>query len=669
MIKRRIVKMLLTMLTLLLVTGNGMVVGQIIYYVDATASGNNNGSSWTNAFNFLQDALSVSQSGDEIWVAEGIYTPDTNSADPNGSGNRQAVFELVNAVAIYGNFPVGGGMWEEREPNNATILSGDLSGNDIPGTNPQDLLNDPFRAENSYHVVYSSICIPQTILDGLIITGGNAKGSVTNGGGMYNGENSSPTINNCMFIENSASNSGGGMYITNFQSKPTLNGCTFVHNWAGTGGGIFNTNNSFPTLTDCNFIENYANTSGGGIHNDYGSLTLNTCTFVGNSAVRDGGGVYCVNNSHPFLTDCVFNTNIAARDGGGIYVDNGISSIAKCEFTENSAGQEGGAVWLESGESSIISCTFNSNSANSQEGGGIYNNGCDFSEISNSTFTRNHAGTYGGGMYNYSSSPVIVECIFRSNSAADGGGVYNFYSSSPKLTNCLFNCNAADGVSGCGGAIHNNSIYYPSKHCDPCIMNCTLTGNFAHISGGGIYSSQVYDSPTVSNCILWGNLDTGGTSQDESAQIHGGTNNVNYTCIQGLTGDLGGEGNIGQDPSFVDPLGPDYMPGTEDDELQLADSSPCIDAADNNSVPDGIITDLDGNLRFYDDPNVPDTGNGDPPVVDMGAYEHSSPSYKVCGDTYHPYPTFDFNHDCRVNFKDFALFAGEWLHCTAPECD
>ena len=153
MTKRRIVKMLLIMLMLLLATGDGMVVGQTIYYVDVTASGNNNGSSWTHAFNFLQDALSVSQSGDEIWVAEGIYTPDTSSSDPNGSGNRQAVFELVNAVAIYGGFPIGGGTWEQRDPNNITILSGDLSGNDLPGTNPQDLLNDPCRSENSYRVV------------------------------------------------------------------------------------------------------------------------------------------------------------------------------------------------------------------------------------------------------------------------------------------------------------------------------------------------------------------------------------------------------------------------------------------------------------------------------------------------------------------------------------
>ena len=41
----------------------------------------------------------------------------------------------------------------------------------------------------------------------------------------------------------------------------------------------------------------------------------------------------------------------------------------------------------------------------------------------------------------------------------------------------------------------------------------------------------------------------------------------------------------------------------------------------------------------------------------------------TCGDPWHPYPPGDFNHDCHVNFLDFAAFALHWLECTAPECD
>ena len=40
-----------------------------------------------------------------------------------------------------------------------------------------------------------------------------------------------------------------------------------------------------------------------------------------------------------------------------------------------------------------------------------------------------------------------------------------------------------------------------------------------------------------------------------------------------------------------------------------------------------------------------------------------------CGDIEHPYPVTDVNRDCRVDLADFAMFAAEWLECTAPECD
>ncbi len=42
---------------------------------------------------------------------------------------------------------------------------------------------------------------------------------------------------------------------------------------------------------------------------------------------------------------------------------------------------------------------------------------------------------------------------------------------------------------------------------------------------------------------------------------------------------------------------------------------------------------------------------------------------RQCGDECHPYPDGDTNEDCEVNFRDFALFAVQWLECTKPECD
>jgi hypothetical protein len=97
-------------------------------YVDDDATGNNDGSSWTDAFNFLQDALAIAYSGDEIWVAQGIYKPDQGASIT--PGDREATFQLKNRLTLKGGY-VGFG-----HPNHnardielyETILSGDLDG-------------------------------------------------------------------------------------------------------------------------------------------------------------------------------------------------------------------------------------------------------------------------------------------------------------------------------------------------------------------------------------------------------------------------------------------------------------------------------------------------------------------------------------------------------------
>ncbi len=258
------------------------------------------------------------------------------------------------------------------------------------------------------------------------------------------------------------------------------------------------------------------------------------------------------------------------------------------------------------------------------------------------TIKNGYASDYGGGVYCVNkSSPTLMNCIFTNNSATDGGAIRTFYTH-PTITNCTFFGNTARGD---GGAIENHNGSLPTiincifaynsagvdggairnGNSDHSIINSTFFGNSAS-RGGGIYNW--YSGPRLTNCILWGNRDSGG--MDESAQID--TTSiptrqpvVKYCCIQGLTGKLGGMGNIGENPLFVDSTIGDY---------HLLAISPCIDAGDNTAVPedttdldgDGDTTepvplDLDGNPRFFDDPFTLDTGNGTPPIVDMGAYE------------------------------------------------
>ncbi len=172
----------------------------------------------------------------------------------------------------------------------------------------------------------------------------------------------------------------------------------------------------------------------------------------------------------------------------------------------------------------------------------------------------------GGGMYNYSGSPKITNCTFSGNSAKWGGGIHNDNSSRPLLINCTFiantteyqgtgmynrggscplvlNCIFSKNFGGSnGGAVFNRDDSYCA------IINCTLAQNSAR-SGGGIHSVGDCKSIII-NSIIWGNTDL--YSSGESIQIYGGVPKINYSCIQDWTGILGGVGNTGSDPCFVD---------------------------------------------------------------------------------------------------------------------
>jgi len=555
-------------------------------YVHHGAAPGGDGTSWDTAFNDLQDALADAFPGDEIWVAQGTYTPT------GPGGDRAATFQLLNEVTIKGGY-AGPGAPDPDDRNIAayeTILSGDVNGDDpsgvcslplsnccfahgAPGCDDTDceefvcmfepncclvewdsdcadlaatyfgpLCLDDAYCENSYHVLIGSGTDSTAMIEGFKITAGYASGpgSGDHGGGIYT-ESGSPTISNCIFTENRSASTGGGMHI---EGSPILYDCVVTGNSAPNhGGGMYIGGSGSPTLVDCTFRNNSTDERGGGIYAQTGGvLTLTNCMFGNNSAESGGGMANCGSNSHPKLTNCVFSRNTVTGDsptsgGGGLYNTNGGAPvIAGCIFTGNST----------------------------QSGG--------------------------GGMYNLGGAPSLTNCIFSGNEANEGGGLYN----------------------------RNNG--------NAILINCTFTGNWATVAGGGLHS---YDSsPTLINCVLWDDIAPNG--HEISIPQHG-TLTVAYCDVQrGQVGIplgeegilLWNEGNIDVDPLLT----PDG---------HLATGSPCIDAGNNAAVPpdisdldgDGDTTepipfDCDSDSRFVDDPNVADTGDGTPPIVDMGADEY-----------------------------------------------
>jgi len=365
-----------------------------VIYVDVDATGDDNGSSWSNAFDDLQEALSIAVSGREIWVAAGTYYPTT---EVGGTGPRYQTFQMINGVAIYGGFVGTETALAQRDmQNNETILSGDIGTADDP-------------TDNCYHVFYhpsGTSLDAAAILDGFTITAGNANGSNPHyyGGGVYN-LNSGPTVNNCTFSDNLAKY-GGGMF--NDKSNPTVTGCTFSKNSAyDSAGGMYNSLYSSPIVANCTFTANSANWGGGGMLNgSSSSTTVTNCTFIGNSSERHGGGMWNTNVTSLKLSNCTFTGNSADIYGGGMVNNKSSPTVTNCTFIGNSSeGYSGGIYNWNNSSPTVTNCILWGN-VNS---GGIN----ESAQIMGGSLTINYSCIQGltgnlGGTGNIGSNPEFV---------------------------------------------------------------------------------------------------------------------------------------------------------------------------------------------------------------------------------------------------------------------
>ncbi|MFQ5490569.1 MAG: right-handed parallel beta-helix repeat-containing protein, partial [Phycisphaerae bacterium] len=341
------------------------LAGQIIY-VDAAATGSRTGQSWESAFDNLQDALDRAVAGQEIWVAQGTYVP-TARRDP--ANLRSASFALVNGVAVYGGFAGSEPARSQRNwVANRTVLSGDTFGDDGP--------NFTNITENTYHVVTAMGVESATVLDGVVITRGNATGAPggdpVHGGGVFIVD-ASPSFQHCVFLENTGFLGGGAFVMADTQSRPTFVDCAFERNdttlAGGDGGGLYTWESSSVTLIRCDFRGNTSGDNGGGVMHLLGDhLTAINCRFLGNVANGTtgpgvGGGAAVFRPAE--FVNCTFVGNVAdgTEDnlgGGGIYseLQSGPSSFFNCTFVANWAGQHGGGLFILHQPPVIANCIF-----------------------------------------------------------------------------------------------------------------------------------------------------------------------------------------------------------------------------------------------------------------------------------------------------------------------
>ncbi len=391
-----------------------------------------------NQYPNIQAAINVCSDGDEVIVADGVYS---------GSNNRN--WEIIGL-----NITV-------RSENGPQFTIIDCKG--------------PYSPEYRNGILLDSGCI-----DGFTIT--NARGTVENRVFPLN-ITGDCVVKNCI-IANNVGPFGAGIYCVG--GNPTINSCTILGNSAQqNGGGIFCLR-SDPHIVNCVISGNSAQDSGGGISCVESNPTISSCTISGNSTQQNGGGIFC-SGGNPTISSCTISGNSTQQNGGGIFCSGGNPTISSCTISGNSAQYNGGGICCVGGNLTISSCVISGNSASEQDGGGIC---CIVSNptISSCVIKNNTAqASYGGGICCFVSNPTISSCVMSGNSAQWGGGISFEESISPMVINCTIISNFANF----GGGI------YSFLDSNPVLINSIIRDNLAS-SGSQIHVSYDLDTHTHS---------------------------------------------------------------------------------------------------------------------------------------------------------------------------
>jgi hypothetical protein len=216
-------------------------------------------------YSTIQEAINRAWDDSIIWIADGVYT---------GEGNRDIDFK-GKAVIVQ----------SENGPANCII--------DCQGTEA-----DPHHA-----FYFHNHEEPNSVIDGLTITGGHTAASGY--GGAITCLGSNPTIRDCTIFECTAKYGGA---ISCWESSATISGCTLTTNTARRfGGGIYCDGNS-TVITNCEVTGNQAR-NGGGLHLVLGDPTVINSTISGNRA-DGGGGIFCLRTTER-ISNCILWDNTA----------------------------------------------------------------------------------------------------------------------------------------------------------------------------------------------------------------------------------------------------------------------------------------------------------------------------------------------------------------------
>jgi hypothetical protein len=347
------------------------------------------------------------------------------------------------------------------------------------------------------------------------------------------------------------------------------------------------------------------------------AITLSGMTMTGGDGassvtvgVVSGGGAIFNQDEAVTINNCVItkNDNSGATDftgaittntyGGGILLGNALATLTleNSTVSNNSTGVNGGGIAVRYGCAvNIDSCTISGNSAGiSGSGGGI------------SAQLGVSSGTTPTPTITLTNSSIINNVAASGAGVQMGNGVSNSRFAVFTAVNDTFSGNIANGTSsGTGGAISmGTSINFT-------IQNCTISGNYALISGGGLQLggsagiNSIYGAVNgaVINTIIAGNFnrtapDVGGGNSTTGFSMSFvnsivGAVNQSITKINNVNSQIG---------TLASPINPFLSPLTTNGGLTLTQiplpGSPAINAG--TAAPVVTLTTLNATTGSMD---------------------------------------------------------------------
>ncbi len=575
----------------------------------------------------------------KVYLYETILSGDLNGNDePNFTNNSENSYHVVK---------VSGGIDSEALLDGFTITAGNADGPESFGggiyvdSGGPTVINCTIIGNKAIDVGGGIYCHDSSrpyIVDCTIIQ----NSARNHGGGVFGKPKSTPNIFYCMIKANTAEY-GGGLYSDRGRLKVT--NCTISGNTARQDGGAFYSV-GVPSAIESNIIMgNSAQHCGGGIFFDT-ALRINNNLITDNSA-QYGGGIYCLSSSSRMFNNTIVRNMATGYGGGGIYCGNSSPSVVntilwnnspdetylkESSFTATYSNVQGG--WPGIGNINADPLFVDADGADGLIGtedddlsllpGSPCNNAGDNSAVPHWLVTdldgnpRIMNDIVDMGAYEQTDT-LTFYCVDAINGddnndgltpekafatiqkgidiAADGDVVLVYPGLYQEEINFLGKAITVQGVveSPAGVPVLRNpgdfaaSFYYgegPDSILKNFIIRDSFMGIFIADSSpalsnltivGNKYGIEAYadSEPDISNTIVWDNTD---------GDLFGCR--ARYSCVE-----RGSEGNITDDPLFVDPDNGDYHLRSErgrywpEYDIWVLDkvTSPCIDAGDSKA--------------------------------------------------------------------------------------